>query len=195
MAGEEQNHYGTKQETTILKKETFYKTMKVNYLLTILSEDRKGLVSIITTMLNRKGIAMDSIHAAKTDSHNEVLITIELWSTAEEIKNMAARLRNIIEVCRVETCPKADAWYQKVGLYTLDQQANQAGLFNQLQRHGATVATCFNDEVVVQRIGRDEDLQRLYNELEGPCLKRFSKSAAIALKPLEEQSSVISRAA
>jgi acetolactate synthase I/III small subunit len=170
--------------------------MKAHYLLTILSEDRKGLVSIITGMLNRKGIEIESVSAARTDIHSRVLVTLEVIGNVAELKNMSLKIGNIIEVYEVDMDLIRDAWYQKVALYTIEKEGFNAELYTRLQKYGATIAGYYDDEVIVQKTGRDEDIQLLYNEMEGPYLKSFSKSAAIALKPLEvDESSVISQAA
>jgi acetolactate synthase-1/3 small subunit len=170
--------------------------MKTHYLLTILSEDRKGLVSIITSMLNCKGIEVESISAARTDVHSRVLVTLEVIGDVAEVKKMSLKIGGIIEVYEVDMALIRDAWYQKVALYTIEKEGFNTDLYTRLQKYGATIAGYYNDEIIVQKTGRDEDIRLLYNELEGPYLKSFSKSAAISLKPLgEDESSVIRLAA
>ena len=83
--------------------------------MTVLSEDRKGLVSILTGMLNRKGIEIESVGAARTDVHSRVLITLEVIAEAGEVKNVSNKIGNIIEVNQVDSSLMQDAWYQKVG--------------------------------------------------------------------------------
>ncbi len=153
------------------------------------------LISIITSMLNRKGIEMESIHAARTDIHDQVLIHIEVIAEPGEIKNVSAKIGNIIEVEQVELCLTKNSWYQKVALNTIDKIGYNSLVFQKLQKYGATMVGYHNEQVIIEKIGRDEDLQLLYNELEGPHLISLMKSAAISLKPLEDQSSVISMAA
>jgi len=169
--------------------------MKTHYLLTILSEDRKGLVSIITSILNRKGIEIESISTARTDIHSRVLITIEVIAESSEIKFISNKIGNIIEVLYVENALIEDAWYQKVALYTIDKAGYNSDTYSRFQKFGAVMVGYFQDEIIIQKTGRDEDILLLYNELEGPYLKNFSKSAAISLKPLEEDESSVIRLA
>ncbi|MES2113219.1 MAG: hypothetical protein V4577_30995 [Bacteroidota bacterium] len=169
--------------------------MKTNYLLTILSEDRKGLVSIITNMLNRKGIEIESISAGRTDIQSQVLITMEVITTLAEIKNVSARIGNIIEVCQVSLEKFQDARYQKVALYTLKKEGFNSETYTKLQKYGAYMVGYYRNEIIIQKTGRDEDIRMLYNELEGPYLTSFSKSAAIALNPFEEDESSVIRVA
>lgn len=158
--------------------------MKSNYLLSILSEDRKGLVSIITSMLNRKGIDMESISTSRTDIHTQVVINIQLFTQANEIKLMALKIKNIVEVYHTEVQLLQDSSYQKTGLYILDADGYNSTILKTIQKYGATIVNYGNEEIVVQKTGRDEDIQILYNELEGQYLKSFSKSAAMSLQPL-----------
>lgn len=157
--------------------------MKRNYLLNILSENRKGLVSIITGMLNRKGIEMESISAAKTDTHTNVLITIEVIAEAAELKTMVLKIENIIEVSQVAARLLQHSVYHKVALYTLDKEAYNSDMYNKLQKYGAVILGYDKDKLIVQKTGRDEHILALYNLLEGKHLTGFSKSAAISLTP------------
>ena len=169
--------------------------MKTNYLLTVLSEDRKGLVSIITNMLNRKGIEIESISAGRTDIHSQVLITMEVIATPAEIKNTSVRIGNIIEVCRVSLSKFQDARYQKVALYNLKKEGFNSETYTKLQKYGASMVGYYRNEIIIQKTGRDEDITMLYNELEGPYLTNFSKSAAIVLNPFDQDESSVIRVA
>lgn len=171
--------------------------MKRNYLLNILSEDRKGLVSIITGMLNRKGIEMESISAAKTDTHTNVLITIEVIAEAAELKTMVLKIENIIEVSQVAARLLQHSVYHKVALYTLDKEAYNSDMYNKLQKYGAVILGYDKDKLIIQKTGRDEHILALYNLLEGRHLITFSKSAAISLMPftIDDEEAVISKAA
>jgi len=171
--------------------------MKLNYLLKILSQDRKGLVSIITGMLNRKGIEIESISAAKTDTYTNVLITIEVVADLAELRMMVFKIKNIIEVSQVTSCLLQDAVYHKVALYSLDKQAYNSDMYNKLQKYGAVILGYDKDKLIIQKTGRDEHILALYNLLEGRHLIDFSKSAAISLMPftMDDEESVISRAA
>ena len=169
---------------------------KEHYLLDILSEDKNGLVSIIAGMLNRKLIGIESICTSRTDVHAQVQISIEVIMNPEEVSRILHKIKNIIEVYQAEATLIKEAWYQKVALFTLEKDALTLDLFHRLQKYGAVMVGYYADEIVVQKTGREEDIQALYNELDGKHLKSFSKSAAISLKPLsEDESSVISRAA
>ena len=170
--------------------------MKANYLLNILSEDRKGLVSIITGMLNRKGIEIESISAARTDTHTNVLITIEVIAGVAELKTMVLKIKNIVEVSQVTACLRQHAVYHKVALYSLDKQAYNSDMYNKLQKYGAVILGYDKDKLIIQKTGRDEHILALYNLLEGTHLTGFSKSAAISLMPFTaDDEAVISRAA
>jgi acetolactate synthase-1/3 small subunit len=168
----------------------------MNYLLNILSEDRKGLMSIITSMLNRKSIEIESISAAKTDIHTQVLINIEVIANDTDIKLMAFKIENIIEVYKVEVELLQHASYQKLALYTLHKDGYNTKVNNQIQKYGAIIVGYDHDVITIQKSGRDEDIQLLYNELEGKYLKSFSKSAVISLKAISvDDDTVISKAA
>jgi acetolactate synthase small subunit len=70
-------------------------------MLTILSEDKKGLVSINTNMLNRRGIEIVSISTTMMGIYSQVLVTFEVIAEPAEVKAMTLKIQNIIEVHQV----------------------------------------------------------------------------------------------
>lgn len=173
------------------------KIMETNYLLSILSEDKKGLVSIVANMLTRKGIEIESFSAARTDDHANILLTIEVVTNATEIRTMLLKIKNIVEVYHAEACLLKDAFYHKVATYILDKQAYNSELHNNIQKYGAVMVGYEKDKIIIQKTGRDEHIQALYNVLDGKYLKCFSRSAAIAIRSFNngDEEVVISRAA
>jgi len=147
-------------------------------------------------MLNRKGIEMESINAARTDIHTRVIITIQLNGYADEIKLMTLKINNIIEVYHAEVRLLSDISYQKVAFYAINKGSYNVELFTKIQKHAATIVGYSADKIIIQKIGREEDIQLLYNELEGKHLCSFSKSALISLNAIElSEEPVISMAA
>jgi acetolactate synthase-1/3 small subunit len=170
--------------------------MKNSYLLTILSEDKKGIVSIIMNMLNRKQIEIESLSATKTDISTQVQVVLEIIMESNDLKQLVLKIQNIIEVYKVETSTLNNAWYQKVGIYHIAKDSYNSELYSKLQKHGATIVGYDENVLIIQKTGRDENLTSLYNELESPHLIRFAKSAAISLQNLNnDETPVIKQAA
>jgi acetolactate synthase small subunit len=158
--------------------------MKANYLLDILSEDKKGLVGMVTTLLNRNDIEIECISTARTDIHSQVLVSLQLFADADKLRRVCFKINNIIEIETFKISLLEDSWYQKTALFTLDKNGYDSAVNNVIQKYGATLVGVGNDDLIIQKIGRDEDIQLLYNALEGKYLKSFCKSAAISLQPL-----------
>jgi acetolactate synthase small subunit len=158
--------------------------MKANYLLNILSEDKKGLVSMITILLNRNNLEIECISTARTDIHSQVLINLQLFAEANELRKVCLKINNIIEVSSVEVLLLNDSWYQKTALFTFDRKGYDSAVNNLIQKYGAILVGVVNDNLIIQKNGRDEDIQLLYNALEGKYLKSFCKGAAVSLQSL-----------
>jgi acetolactate synthase small subunit len=158
--------------------------MKANYLLNILSEDKKGLVSTITNLLNRNNIEIECISTARTDIHSQVLINLQLFADENELRKVSLKIKNIIEVTTVGVSLLNDSWYQKTALFTFDKNGYDSSVSNVIQKYGAVLVGVVNDNLIIQKIGRDEDIQLVYNALEGKYLKSFCKGAAVSLQSL-----------
>lgn len=92
--------------------------MKNKYVLTIKAEDSRGLLHLVTGILNRKLIPIVSLTAAPTDLHDIVLITIEIQISENALQPLLYKLENIVEVFVMEVIPydqaicQRSAWFQ-----------------------------------------------------------------------------------
>ena len=87
--------------------------LKSNFQLTILSEDKKELVSIITCILNRKGIELVSIDSTRMIPLNQFLVILKVIAEPKELNTLALKIKNIIEVLDVKICLTKGIAYQK----------------------------------------------------------------------------------
>lgn len=171
--------------------------MREKYVLSIKADDRPGLLHLITGMINRRLIEIESLSAAKTDDHSVVMITIELLVSEKALQPLILKLENIIEVYAVDAV-KAD---EAIGIRSVFFKLSKSFLETPdaliLQKYGASIVNLYPEAVLVSKSGCDADILNLYNQLEGPHLLGFIQTGLIADTVLidEDQSSVISMAA
>lgn len=171
--------------------------MKENYVLTIKAEDRTGLLHLITGMINRKLITIESLTAAKTDIHDMVLITLEIFVSEKALMPLVYKIENIIEVFEVEARLKERVIVLSAAYFKFSKafiSSPQAAL---LWKHGAQVVNIYPDAILVSKCGREAEIRALYNLVDGEHLIGFSQTGLIADSKLigGDESSVINRLA
>lgn len=171
--------------------------MKEKYVLSIKAEDRPGLLHLITGMIEKRLVRINSLSLAPTDVHDIVLITVELMAGERELTTLALKLENIVEVFAVEARHYDRVLCLRVAYFKLKKEFLSTPRSSVLQKYGAVIVNLYPDTVLVAQYGSDAAIRRLYNELEGPCLVGFSQSGLITDSKLigEGESSVINRLA
>jgi len=61
-------------------------------------------VSIITCLLNRKGIELDSINTTRMVDLNQVIVILKVIAEPKELHTFVLKIKNIIEVHDVKIC-------------------------------------------------------------------------------------------
>lgn len=148
------------------------------WIFSIYADDKKGLIGQLMTFFNRKSYDVTSLNVARTDISDLVLITLEASVPQAELKPFAERLKKIIEVYAVNVIPAADG-LKKIGFYRLAIAALDKLFWSTLQKYGASLSSLSADTLVISKTGSDRDLHELYEQLEGPHLLGFCKSALI----------------
>jgi acetolactate synthase small subunit len=154
--------------------------MRVKFILTIKADDRPGLLHLVTGMINRRLIEIESLSAAKTNINNIVLITIELNISENTLTPLRLKLENIIEVYAVEAVKSCETICLRAAWFKMDRAFLETPQRSVLQKHGAAIVNLYPDAVMVAKYGSDLAIQSLYNELAGPHLLGFSQAGLIA---------------
>jgi acetolactate synthase-1/3 small subunit len=153
--------------------------MNKKYVLTIKADDRPGLIHLITGMINRRLIAIESLSAAKTDISSIVMITIELNISDKALAPLVLKLENIIEVYAVEAIKDSQVICQRSAYFKMAKTFLETPQAIALQKYGAAIVKLYPDAVLVSKSGCDADIRNLYNQFEGPHLLGFCQTGLI----------------
>jgi acetolactate synthase small subunit len=154
--------------------------MKKQYLLNIKADDRPGLLHLVTGIINRRLIAIESLTAAKTDIHDIVMITIELFISEKALTPLLLKLDNIIEVFAVEARPAENVLTLRSAFFRMGKAFLETPAVASLVQHNARIVNIYPDAVLVGKCGTDAEVRSLYAVLDGPYLQGFSQSGLIA---------------
>jgi acetolactate synthase-1/3 small subunit len=154
--------------------------MKEKYILTILAEKRLGLLSQITGLLNRKMLEIESITAAKTDAHSEVIIGIELFISEKALHPLLMKLENIIEVLKVAAVKVDDVICHRLAFFKLSKGILNTPQSSVIQKHGTQIINLYPDAILISKAGNEKDINVLFQQLDGPHLLGFMQSGLLA---------------
>ncbi len=141
--------------------------------------DQDGILSRIIQTFSRPNYPVVSLSQARTDVREVVLITLEVRIPAAKADHMVLRLQKIIGVLEVTVSFGAIMQY---AVYRLSSCTGET--LNILRRHQAQTITQHQDHWLIQQTAHPDDIQRLYNELDGPALVGFSQLPVAISQPL-----------
>ena len=171
--------------------------MKEKHVLTIKAEDRPGLLHLVSGIVERKLIKINSCSLAATDIHDIMLISIEVSADESELASLALKLENIIEVMSVEVKRYEETLCLRAAYFKMDRAFLDTPKMSVLNKYNAVFVNWYPNAFLAAKYGSDAAIWNLYNELDGPYLLGFSQTGLITDSKLigEEQSSVIHRLA
>ena len=155
------------------------------YTLSILTEDKAGLLNSITIIFNRRKMNISSINASSTEVNGVSRFTIVVSSTKEKITKVVNHINKLIEVLGAFLYEEDEIYYQEIALYKLSTKIFLKGDLIEkiiIRKYGAKILKIEEDHIIVQKTGTKAGTQKLYDELKkfGEILE-FARSGRVAL--------------
>src|SRR5690606_14854189 len=99
---------------------------------------------------------------------------------AMEIDNLLRKLEKIIEVYKAVALPADANPLPKMAFFHVASTLLHHPSWALVQKHGITIRHIFKDSIMLEKVGTDDDILSLYNQLDGVHLLHFCKTALIS---------------
>lgn len=148
--------------------------MKKDYLtpklFSLCCENEKELLSKIIGVFTRPGFEIVTICQSQTDVNDIILITIEVKIPAQQVDHMVNRLRKIIGVFDITI---SFGSVIRSAMYKILVTRNVHGLWDIVNKYNARAVMQLDNTILIHQLGKSAEIQRLFNELDGPQLLAF----------------------
>lgn len=158
--------------------------MNGKFIISILSDDKKGLLGQITSVFNKKSYQIESLNLSRTDVRNIVLVTVEVTMPEEEVRHTMFRLEKFIEVYSADAHCAVKNNLRKVAFFRVSKDIMTTETWPVIQKYGASITGVFEDSLFLEKTGSDQDILELYNKLDGAHLLSFCKTSLILEKSM-----------
>ena len=173
-----------------MKKKGIYQLKKSDnkikeYTLSVLTEDKAGLLNHITIIFNRRKLNIDSLNVSTTEVTGVSRFTIVVNSTLESATKVVKQIRKLVDVLAAFLYEDNEIYYQEIALYKLSTKIFLKGDLVEkiiIRKYGAKILKIEKDHIIIQKTGTKVGTQKLYNELKkfGEILE-FARSGRVAL--------------
>ncbi len=154
------------------------------FTLSVLTEDKAGLLNHITIIFNRRKLNIDSLNVSTTEVKGVSRFTIVVKTTFESAIKVMKQIKKLVDVLGAFLYEEDQIYYQEIALYKLSTEIFLRGekVENIVRSFGGKILVIEKKHTIIIKTGNKNETQKLYNELEkfGSILE-FVRSGRIAV--------------
>ena len=153
------------------------------FTLSVLTEDKAGLLNHITIIFTRRKINISSLNVSTTEVAGVSRFTIVLTSTRDKIEKVVKQIRKLIDVLGAFVYEEDQIYYQEIALYKVPTQVflNGSKIEDLVRNNGARILVIEQDHIIIEKTGHKKDTHDLYQKLEPHGLLEFVRSGRVAI--------------
>ena len=145
-------------------------------------EDQPNMLSRILQHFSRPGYKLHTVAQSRTDISDILLISLEVVIPGVMVDPMVKKLHRIVGVLDVTVSFGALLGTAIFRLLPSSFQPDLCGMLNSFQAR--ILAVQEDGHLLVHQLGKDKEIQQLYDKLDGPALVGFCKSPIAISQPL-----------
>ena len=159
--------------------------MKAEQLFTIsiYTENNIGLLNRVSAIFQRRHINIESINSSISEIENVTKWTILVEVTEVQIKKVIGQIEKQVEVIRAYYHTDDEIIYQESCLFKMrsDLLFETPQIQNIIKENNAKLVTVNKDFFVIEKSGRKEEIETLYNALNTYEILQFTRAGRIAV--------------
>lgn len=156
---------------------------KREFTLSVLTEDRAGLLNQITIIFTRRKINIDSLNVSTTEVPGVSRFSIVIESTLDQAEKVVKQIRKLVDVLGAFVYDEKEIYYQEIALYKVPTAVflNGNKIETLVRNNGARILVIEKDHIIIEKTGHKSDTTDLYNKLMPHGLLEFVRSGRVAI--------------
>ena len=152
--------------------------MEQEYIITVFSENKVGLLSQITTVFTCRNVNIESLTTSESALAGIHKFTIVVRTDPEKIEKLARQVEKRIDVLKVFVFTSDEVVQQEIALYKVTRSRNVEQL---VRRHNVRILEIDDDYIVVEKIGYKSETRELFELLQPYGVQQFVRSGTVAI--------------
>ena len=159
------------------------KNQKQLFTVSIYTENNIGLLNRVSAIFQRRHINVESINTSPSEIIGVSRFTIVVYMTEEGIKKIIGQIEKQVEVIKAYYHTEENTIYQISGLFKIksDLLFEERQIQNIIKESNARIVTVNKEFFVLEKSGRKEELQDLYDKLNEFGIMQYTRSGRIAI--------------
>ncbi|GHA29651.1 acetolactate synthase small subunit [Salinimicrobium marinum] len=166
---------------------------KKNYTVSIYTENNLGLLSRIAAIFLKRHINIESITVSKSEVNDVMRFIVIVQVTEDQVRKIVGQIEKQIEVIKAFYHTDEELFFQETALYKVRSSdfMKDSGIQHFIQETNARIVAATPDFFVIEKTGRRQETDHLYEKLKPYGLMQFVRSGTIAVSKNEMQISGI----
>ena len=152
--------------------------MEQEYIITVFSENKVGLLSQITTVFTCRNVNIESLTTSESALAGIHKFTIVVRTDPEKIEKLARQVEKRIDVLKVFVFTSDEVVQQEIALYKVTRSRNVEQL---VRRHNVRILEIDDDYIVVDKTGYKSETRELFELLQPYGVQQFVRSGTVAI--------------
>ena len=156
---------------------------EITYTVSIYTENNIGLLNRVSAIFQRRHINIESINSSISEIENVTKWTILVIVTEEQMKKVIGQIEKQVEVIRAYYHTDDVIIYQESCLFKMksDLLFEAPQIQNLIKDHNARLVTVNKDFFVIEKSGKTEEIETLYQTLKTYEISQFTRAGRIAV--------------
>ncbi len=157
--------------------------MKLEYTITVYTENQIGLLNRIAIIFSRRKINIESLNTSPSEVESVHRFTIVINETEDVVRKLCRHIEKQVEVLKAYYNTPDEIIWQELALYKVptDVIAAEVKVERLLRQYGAKAVVIRKDYTVFEVAGHREETDNLIRVLEPFGLIEFVRSARVAI--------------
>ena len=152
--------------------------MKKEYIITVFSENKVGLLSEITTVFTCRNVNIESLTVSESALPGIHKFTIVVYTEPDQIEKLAKQIEKKVDVLKAFVYTPDEVVQQEIALYKVTRSNNVEKL---VREHHVRILEISDDNIVLERTGHKEETQALFELLKPYGVQQFVRSGQVAI--------------
>ena len=152
--------------------------MEQEYIITVFSENKVGLLGQITTVFTCRNVNIESLTTSESALAGIHKFTIVVRTDPEKIEKLARQVEKRIDVLKVFVFTSDEVVQQEIALYKVTRSRNVEQL---VRRHNVRILEIDDDYIVVEKTGYKSETRELFELLQPYGVQQFVRSGTVAI--------------
>lgn len=158
--------------------------MEQEYIITVFSENKVGLLSQITTVFTCRSVNIESLTTSESAIRGIHKFTIVVRTTPERVGQLVRQVEKRVDVLRTFVYTADEVVQQEIALYKVNRSRNVERL---VRDHNVRILEIDPDYIVVEKTGHKAETQALFELLQPYGVQQFVRSGTVAVSKSQRE--------